>query len=399
MALVGLVLAYLIAGGLLLTLVDVLIGGSSIRDLADAPPVQDGPLVSVIVAARNEERGIEAGLRSLLRLAYPKLEVIVVNDRSSDGTAAILDRLAANESRVRVVTVAQLPPGWLGKNHALAVGAARAAGTLLVFTDADVIFEPTMVNRAVGVLERDHLDHLTAIPAITKNGIALTALVTTFGVLFAIYSRPWKARDAHSRHYIGVGAFNLIRADAYARMGTHAAIALRPDDDMRLARAVKQTGLRQDVWRAQRLLAVEWYTSVGGMIDGLMKNAYAGIDYNPAALVAATLALLAFNVWPWLALGLTDGTVHSLAVVSVAALSAIVLAHTCTSRVSPLYVLLYPLGILGFVYILWRSALLATSRGAISWRETSYELAALKQARPAARLDRPHEPAARALES
>lgn len=381
-------LAWVIAIAVTLTLVDTLVGGRRIGNLSKIAPRADGPVVSIVVAARNEERGIENGVRSLIRLTYPSLELIIVNDRSTDQTKEILERLRNEDPRIVVMTVETLPAGWLGKNHALALGAAKARGDLLLFTDADVVFEPSMLGRAVRVIEDERLDHLTALPDVVTKGIALTALVVSFGVLFAIYTRPWKARDPRSRHHIGVGAFNLIRRTAYQRIGTHAAIALRPDDDLQLARAVKEAGLLQDVVHAREFLSVEWYTSVSAMVDGLMKNAFAGINYSVPALLGSTLALFIFNIWPWMALAATVGAVRTVAALNVIVLSILVFVHTRTSRLSPLYVLLYPFGVLGFIYILWRSALLALTRAAILWRDTSYPLELLRRAAPAPRLDR-----------
>ena len=154
---------------------------------------------------------------------------------------------------------------------------------------------------------------------------------------------------------------------------------------------MKEAGLTQDVVHAQDFIAVEWYASVREMVNGLMKNAFAGINYSVPALVASTVALFVFNVWPWIALVATGGTVRVLSAVAVAALSVLVLAHTHTNRVSPLYVLLYPFGILGFIYIMWRSAALALSRGAIAWRDTSYPLDEMRRATPAPRLDQPSD--------
>lgn len=380
---VGLVLSWGIAVAVIATLLDALIGGRRIARLVTVAPLATGPSVSLIVAGRNEARGIEPAVRSLLALDYEPLELVVVNDRSTDETPAILERLRRQHPRLIVVTVDTLPPGWLGKNHALAVGAARASGDLLLFTDADVVFEPSMVGRAVRVMQERQLDHLTALPGVHSRGVALTTLVATFGVLFSVYSRPWQASNPRSRRHIGVGAFNMLRATAYRRVGTHAAIALRPDDDMRLARIVKDAGLRADVVHARGLLTVEWYTSVREMIDGLMKNAFAGINYSPRMLVLSTLALLAFNVWPWVAVLVTDGVLRAPAVLTVAALSLLMLVHVRTIQASPLLVPLYPLGVLGFVYIMWRSAWLALTRGVITWRDTSYPLAELKRAAPA----------------
>ncbi len=380
------ILTWLIAVVLVLALLDAARGARLITDLRTVSPAAATPAVSVIVAARNEERGIEGGLRSLLALDYPALEIIVVNDRSTDGTGSVLARLAQNRPGLVVLTVDRLPDGWLGKNHALALGASKATGGLLLFTDADVLFEPTMLARAVAVLEGEDLDHLAAIPDIDVRGIRLRALVLTFGILFSMYTRPWMARNPRSRHHIGIGAFNLVRRSAYERIGTHAAIALRPDDDLRLGRAVKTVGLKQDVVYAHDLLAVEWYTSVADMVNGLMKNAFAGVFYSVPALIGSTVALILMNVWPWVALVTTSGGTRAAAVLAVAALLVLVVGYTSKTRMSPLYALLYPLGVLGFVYILWRSALLALSTGAITWRETSYSLKALREARPAAPL-------------
>jgi hypothetical protein len=175
----------------------------------------------------------------------------------------------------------------------------------------------------------------------------------------------------------------MVRREAYDRIGTHAAIALRVDDDLRLGQAIKHAALRQDVVLAHGLLAVEWYPSVRAMVDGLMKNAFAGIHYSVGLLLLSTFALLAVYVWPWVALVTMTGWVRLLALATVLATSVLVLRHARGARVSPLYVFAFPFGVLGFVYILWRSAVLAISRGAITWRDTSYPLADLRRARAA----------------
>ena len=149
----------------LATAVQIQRGNRSIRFLADLPPLA-GPLprVSIVIPARNEERNLEEALRSVLALDYDNLEIDVVDDRSTDRTGEILDRMAAADPRLRVVHVRELPPGWLGKNHALWLGAAKATGEFLLFTDADIVMEPTALRRAVGAMVADGLDHLTASP-------------------------------------------------------------------------------------------------------------------------------------------------------------------------------------------------------------------------------------------
>lgn len=373
-----LILAILTTLGLGVALVDFAIGHRRLRPLEQVAPSQNSPLVSIIAAARNEARGIEAALTSVLQLDYPALEVIVVDDRSTDETGAILDRLARLHPLLKVKHISALPEGWLGKNHALYVGAEAASGEILLFTDADVVFEPTTLRRAVGFIEREQLDHLTAIPDVRVPGLALNAFVTAFGVFFLLYARPWKARDPNSRHHIGVGAFNLIRSAVYRAIGTHRAIAMRPDDDLKLGKLVKKRGFRQDVVNGKDFIIVEWYSSVSEMIDGLMKNAFAGVEYSLVALAASTVALVLMNVWPVVALLTTHGVTRALNGVSVMLIVLLFWTSTGFAGGRLGYVLAYPGAVLLFVYIMWRSALVAVVRGTVTWRGTAYPLAQMR---------------------
>jgi glycosyltransferase involved in cell wall biosynthesis len=359
-------------------LVDFAVGHRRLRSLEDATPARTGPPISVVVAARNEARHIEAAALSLLRLDYPDLEIIIVDDRSTDETVVILDRLVRRHPRLRIVRVSELPEDWLGKNHALAVGAAAASGALLLFTDADVVFEPTTLRRAVALMIEDQLDHLTAIPNARMPGVALNAFVAAFAIFFALYTRPWKARDVRSWHYIGIGAFNLIRADAYRASGTHRAIAMRPDDDLKLGKIVKKRGFRQDVVYARDFITVEWYSTLAELIDGLMKNAFASLNYSLLAVAGSTTALVLMYVWPFLALLVTDDGVWALNIPNVLLIAVILWGSARAMRTSPGYAVAFPAAALLFAYIIWRSALLAVARGSVTWRGTAYPLARLR---------------------
>jgi glycosyltransferase involved in cell wall biosynthesis len=376
-----LVLAALTTVGLAVACVDFVVGHRRLRwlgEVAAASTASMCPSVSIVAAARNEARGIEAAVTSFLGLDYPGLEIVVVDDRSTDQTGAILERLARRHVRLRIKRVVELPGGWLGKNHALAAGAADASGELLLFTDADVVFEPTTLRRAVMVMEQDRLDHLTAIPDARVPGFALSAFVAAFGVFFSMYARPWKVRDPRSRAHIGVGAFNLIRARAYRAIGTHRAIRMRPDDDIKLGKLVKKCGFRQDVVSGRDFVVVEWYGSLGELIDGLMKNAFAGLNYSLVAVAGGTAALFVMNVWPFLAVAVTEGVTRLLNAVSVLLIAVIFRTSTrCTgSRFG--YVVAFPAAALLFMYIIWRSALLAVVSGRVTWRGTDYPLAEMR---------------------
>jgi hypothetical protein len=222
------------------------------------------------------------------------------------------------------------------------------------------------------------IDHLTAIPDIVVPGLALNAFMAAFGVFFSLYARPWKARDPRSRAHIGIGAFNMIRRSVYTAVGTHRTIAMRPDDDMKLGKLVKKHGFRQEAVFGHGQIAVEWYASLRELVDGLMKNAFAGVDYSLWAVVFTSLALLVLNVWPFVALFVTRGPVRALNAVSVLLIAGIfgVSARAHGARLVALAA--FPAAALLFVYIVWKSALVAVTSGTVTWRGTAYSLAEMR---------------------
>ena len=241
--------------------IELVVGNRSIRFLKDVlgEPHPAPPRVSIIVPARNEERNLQEALTSILQQDYADFEVIVVDDRSTDRTGAILDGMAGDNPRLRVVHLTELPPGWLGKNFALYCGAQRASSDLLLFTDADVIMHPSTLRQAVGYMEDHKVDHLAVAPDVRMPGMLLKMFVVAFCIFFSLYARPWKAKDAKSRRFVGIGAFNLVRKDVYRAVGAHEAIAMRPDDDMKLGKLIKRGGYRQEFLFGTGMMHVEWY--------------------------------------------------------------------------------------------------------------------------------------------
>lgn len=354
-------------------------GSRSIRRLRDVPPLDGSlPRVSIIIPARNEERNVEEALASVLALDYGNLEIDVVDDRSTDRTGEILDRMATADPRLRTVHVRELPPGWLGKNHALWLGAEKATGEYFLFTDADVVMDPSTLRRAVGLMEEDRLDHLTASPVIERRGLLFEMFIGVFSLFFSIFVKPWKVKDPKSPKHVGIGAFNLVRAEAYRAAGGHKAIAMRPDDDLKLGKILKKNGFRQELVYGQGLLRVEWYTSIRELIQGLMKNAFSGVDYRVSVIVLSTILQLTVYVWPFLALVLTSGTTRWLNLASVATLLTLCWANAPLAGVRRWHGIGFPLASLLFLYILWRATLLTLWNDGIDWRGTHYDLASLK---------------------
>ena len=360
--------------------IDLFLGNRSTAFLRDVSLGGKAPLprVSVIIPARNEQRRIREALQSVLHQDYPNAECIVINDRSTDQTAAILAEMARQDARLHVITISELPPGWLGKNYALYRGAEVATGELILFADADVVMDRTALARAVTYLTKRQLQHLAALPEIRMPGVLLGMFTSAFGIFFSLYARPWKAKDPKSKRFVGIGAFNLVSAQAYRAAGTHKAIAMRPDDDVKLGKLLKKHGYRQELMFGGGMMHVEWYSSVGELVDGLMKNSFSGVEYSVAAAVAAGIALLWGTVWPVLGILFTRGNTQLLNL-GIVLLLLLITADTNHFHSLPRwYALGLPLGGILFTYILWKATLKTIWEGGIRWRGTYYPLALLK---------------------
>src|SRR3989454_3060639 len=340
------------------------------------------PRLSVVVPARDEASAIGRAVESLLAQDYADLELIVVDDRSSDTTGEVVRELAAQDAGVEALRVDALPAGWLGKNHALWRGADGATGEWLLFTDADVIFAPGALRRALVYATAEGLDHLTLAPRLLARGLALRAFVAFFGFAFIALWRAYLANDPTSKRGVGIGAFNLVRRAVYEKIGTMRALSLRPDDDIRLGRRLRAFGFRQRVLNGNELLSVEWYPSLRAAIAGLEKSIYSSMDYRLVDAVGVLLYLVATMVWPFVGVILLGGIDRVLLTIVIVCLMAGLL-ETYRQSMRPLALsalllaLLVPFSALCFAYAIVRSVYLAETRG-VRWRGTTYPLSLLR---------------------
>jgi len=359
----------------------LLLGMRRIRRVAAIDSVK-GPLpsVSIVVAARNEERGIEAGLRSLMELDYSPAQLIVVNDRSTDRTGEIIDRVSLEDSRIVVIHLESLPEKWLGKNHALQCGAEVATSEYLLFTDADVVFRPRALVNTVVYAETHSLDHLAALPAFSMPTTLLESFATVFSIFFLTYFVPWRASDPRSAAHIGIGAFNLVRREVYEQIGRHEPIRMRPDDDIKLGKLIKNAGFRQELVLASSEIRVPWYATVREAVIGLEKNVLAGVDYRPSILLGNCVLVLAVFFWPFVAIWLLAGVARWLYVATavILLLSTGKLALDLSAGGRFWCVLWYPMTLLLFVYVVVRNTILTYWRGGIRWRDQHYPLSQLR---------------------
>ncbi|MFT9846452.1 glycosyltransferase family 2 protein [Aneurinibacillus sp. REN35] len=342
---------------------------------------EEGPLISVILAARNEEDKIEQTLLSLLENNYVNFEIVAVDDRSDDCTGEIMEKVCQKSPRLTVIHVTDLPSGWLGKNYALYLGAQQARGKWLLFTDGDVWFASDALSRAVYYAEKHDADHLVIPPRMKLRGYWLMGLVAFFIFNLTLFFRPQNAINPRSQAHMGVGAFNMLRRDVYEAVGTHQALALRPDDDLRLGRLVKEKGFRQHFIPARHFAEVEWYPTLTEMAHGLEKNALAPFRYSIPLLLFGMLPLFLLYVSPFVAPFATEGGLRLIYLYCLGVMFALYVLTGVFTQLPVHHFLTLPVSVLLFIYMLVRAALLAWRRGGIHWRGTFYSLKELRKQR------------------
>jgi cellulose synthase/poly-beta-1,6-N-acetylglucosamine synthase-like glycosyltransferase len=363
----------------------------------EPPPDTRFPSLTIVVPARNEEGAVEAALRSLLQLDYPDYQVIAVNDRSTDSTGQIMERLAAEPGAgtcLRVIHVQDLPSGWLGKTHAMWLGAQQPAipsephfGALgpsagsewILFTDADCVFRPDTLRRALYYAARTAIDHLVIFPTALTEGWGERMMISFPQVTANLAIRHWKVRDPESRDSIGVGAFNLIRRSAYDAVGTYEKLRLAVVDDLELGAAVKKAGLRQDVVYGPHLVSLRWAVGAMGVVRNLEKNLFAFFRFRMSLVLGACAALFVLCMAPFLGLFLAPGWAKAGFAVAVAMIAALHVMTARVSLISPIYFLTFPIGAVLLLLATVRSAFVALRSGGITWRGTKYSLEELRK--------------------
>lgn len=345
--------------------------------LGAAPGGGRGPVrCSVVVAARDEADRVGGTVRRLLVQEGVTVEVVVVDDRSTDRTGEIVGALAAEDPRVRPVRVDALPDGWLGKCHACHVGAEAAAGEWILFTDADCWLTPDAIARAVRVADRDAADHVALTPGIARTA---TPAARAWHLAFLASLAGWVAgvnRD-RPRAYLGMGAFNLVRAATYRRSGGYAALRLTVLDDVRLGLVLRRAGARTRGFVGGDDADCHWGTTLPAVVRVMEKNYFAALDFRLAP--ALVLGLVGPLVWAAAVVGPFTGTVAGVAA-GTGLLSLAVPAAVLSRRLGwpAAGALLTPFIYPAMFYAILRSAVVTVRQGGVRWRGTFYPLSALR---------------------
>ena len=349
----------------------ILLTSRRVRTLS-ASSGDEHPLVSVVCPARNEADELEAAMRSRLSDPSPQLEFILVDDRSTDATGSIMDALAREDDRVRVVHNEDLPEGWLGKVHAQQRGLELAHGDWILFSDSDVHLRPGLVSSAMAWSRDQESDHVALIPRIDGGPFIMRACLSIMILVLTAGTRLWKANDDSADRAMGVGAFNLVRRSTLEAAGGLERIRMEIADDVGIGTIVRESGGRSRLALATDRLSVKWYRSTRDFLQGMEKGAAKaggrfGLALRAVLLFLTTLVLLA----PFVVLAFWAVVPLPVAVVACAG-SAI--AFT-TSIVAALrfglpwrWSLLLPLGLVLILFVGQRSMWLAFVRGGVRWR-------------------------------
>lgn len=381
----SLLLASLLCLGWALVLARVWRSANAFRRLPSTAPAsseQNPPKVSVVIAARDEAEGVEAAVRSLLAQEGVDVDVIVVDDQSSDDTLKILRALEAEAGPGKMLVLEQkkLPPGWIAKSYAVELGQGRARGDWLLFTDADVLHGPRALWNAVAAMEKENLDHLAVFPRLEAGSLVEALVLPLFVLLYQIRFVDPRATDPASPHGTGIGAFNMVKADAYRLRGTHARIRQSVVDDIALGQMMRDEGGRGTVMRAVGQVRLRPYRSMRELYFGIKKSVLAQFNNSAVVAVAAAvllvvaalapfgLVLAGLPLWwkghaPWL--------VAPAAVAALAPMVGLLKARTML-RFEPLAALLFPVGALVIATSAIHAAVVFGVKGTVEWRGRTY---------------------------
>lgn len=359
-----------------------LVGLLRVARLADqrpAPPAR-WPSLSIVVPACNEATTIEAAMRTLLSATYEPLEIIAVDDRSTDATGQILDELARAHPRLRVIHLQELPPGWLGKVNALRAGLQAACGERVLFTDADVHLGPGALEQAIALMEARDLAHLTLFPSFIANDPIVGMLMADFFDGYVSRVRTSSVEVAAAGPPFGFGAFNLVRREAFLSTEGFAWFKLDILDDLALGELMRRHG-KSGFAVATREISLEFYPSAGAALQGWEKNFPGALaKYDVPKLLGAASGAFTLPFLP-LAAVLQDVS-PALAwapCLPLALLVAVAAAGQLRHGRTFAHALMRPLGLLFAGYGIARAALLLQRRGGIIWRGTFYPTAELRE--------------------
>jgi hypothetical protein len=335
------------------------------------PPGPPGPSISVLIPARDEQSAIGPAVECALASRLVEVEVIVLDDHSTDATAAVVEAIARRDPRVRLIPGPELPRGWCGKQHACARLAEAAQAPLLAFVDADVRLEPDGLARLAAFLDRSNAGLVSGVPRQLTGTLAERLVIPLIHfVLLGFLPLGRMRASANAAYAAGCGQIFLTHREAYNRAGGHAAIRASRHDGITLPRAYRRAGLKTDLCDATPVASCRMYRGLADLWRGLEKNATEALA-APSLIVPATLVLAGGQILPFALLAMSwKLTPLGLSTAALAALAAYAprIAGAMRFRQSPLGAILHPLGVALLLAIQWTAFFRARFGRPATWK-------------------------------
>ncbi len=347
--------------------------------LARVPPSNGSCTVSIISPACNEAASVGRSAQSWLDQDGVAAQVVLVNDRSTDDTARIINELAEQDQRVTAVHVTELPDGWLGKLNALHQGVQHATGDWLLFADADVRLAKDALARAIHHAEQENFDLVSAYPEIESAGFGADTVWAAIGAT-AGPAGLWRCRDPKSKRAFAMGAFILVRRSAFERTPGFEWLKLEVADDMGLAILMKHHGHRCDIVSGRGQVRLRWYTSLADMVRRSQKNWFAILSRFSLARATFISSLCVATALTPLALLMPASHPMLLLLPALCTLCLVgtSLGEALWSGRPALPALFAPLGMLLLAFMVMRAAIIGRRLGGIEWRGVVYPTASLR---------------------
>jgi glycosyltransferase involved in cell wall biosynthesis len=381
--------SWLLAFGWLYQAIAAWRGVPRIPDLTRKEPcaqldLDDSPHLSVLVPACNEEETIQTTLRSLLASTGIRLQIIAVNDRSTDRTGALMDEIAAQAASgnsphsLVVIHNRELPQGWLGKPHALSLALQRATAPWILLTDADPIFAPRALELGLRQAIAERADHLVLLATLISEQRAEAATAAIAQALSQWSVRLWRVSDPKARDSFGMGCSSFVRADALRDLGGFAALRMQVVEDLALGAMIKRAGYRSHVAMGLGLISIRWVRGLFGLVRNCEKNGFAVFHYSIPLTVLACLGFAGNALLPLVAIAAGRWGMASF-LLTYLGVALVLHANRRMNRVSPLVACFFApaAAIIGFAFL--RSMLLTLERDGVDWRGTHYLLSALRK--------------------
>ncbi len=341
------------------------------------------PRVSVIIPARNEAETIERAMQYRLQNSYPNIEILLIDDRSTDRTPEIVDKIAAQDERVKAIHISELPEGWVGKVFALHRGVSQATGDWFLFSDADVHIKPGTLERSIAYCESRKLDHLAIFPELYPINFLVDIVLSVFIRMLCMGARIWAVENEKSNASVGSGSFNLVRRTAFEKTKGFEWLKLEMADDVALGQMLKKSGARSSLINGRGYVGVYFYRSLGEMAIGSERAVFTVIgNFSLMRLVLISLVMLSLEMSPIFAL--VAGSIPYLLFLGVVMIcirltTSIIINKWMNRSILEAFFLCIA-EIIMAVFIL-RAGVLGVKRKGIIWRGTFYPTKLLKQGR------------------